>query len=132
MLGIDPNVICHKLHREQNFKAIFKKKRNHGPEWGKIIETEIEKLKNAGFIMEFFHLEWLSNVVLVKKKNGNSEYVWTSQIGTGIVQRIAFLCLELTNSWTPHRSTRGLILWMPIMATIRYAWTIPIWRKLPL
>ncbi|RXH78952.1 hypothetical protein DVH24_034159 [Malus domestica] len=56
MLGIDPNVICHKLHGEPKFKTIFKKKRNHGPEWGKIIETEIEKLKNAGFIMEFFHL----------------------------------------------------------------------------
>jgi hypothetical protein len=34
------------------------------------IGEEIHKLLAAGFIKELFHLEWLANPILVKKKNG--------------------------------------------------------------
>ena len=34
------------------------------------IGEEIAKLLTAGFIKEVSHLEWLANLVLVKKKNG--------------------------------------------------------------
>jgi hypothetical protein len=35
------------------------------------IKKELAKLLGAGFIREFFHLEWLANPVLVRKKNSN-------------------------------------------------------------
>ena len=31
---------------------------------------EVEKLLTAGFIWEVYYLEWLANVVMVKKSNG--------------------------------------------------------------
>ena len=34
------------------------------------IGEEIAKLLVAGFIKEVYHLEWLANPVLVRKKNG--------------------------------------------------------------
>jgi hypothetical protein len=34
------------------------------------IGEEIHKLLAAGFIKEVFHLEWLANPVLMKKKSG--------------------------------------------------------------
>jgi hypothetical protein len=36
----------------------------------KVIDEEVYKLLEAGFIKEVHHLEWLANPVLVKKKNG--------------------------------------------------------------
>ena len=41
---------------------------------------EVEKLLTAGFIREVFYPEWLANVVMVKKSNGNGGCVWISQI----------------------------------------------------
>jgi hypothetical protein len=35
------------------------------------IKNELAKLLAAGFIREVFHLEWLANPVLVRKKNSN-------------------------------------------------------------
>jgi predicted thioredoxin/glutaredoxin len=35
------------------------------------IKKELAKLLVAGFIREVFHLEWLANPVLVRKKNSN-------------------------------------------------------------
>lgn len=34
------------------------------------MKEEVEKLKQAGAIKEVFFLEWLSNTIVVKKKNG--------------------------------------------------------------
>jgi len=36
----------------------------------KAITEEVEKLQEVGFIREFFYLDWLENVVMVKKSNG--------------------------------------------------------------
>jgi hypothetical protein len=41
----------------------------------KAIGEEIMKLLSAGFIKEVFHLEWLANPVIVKKKNKKIEDV---------------------------------------------------------
>ena len=38
--------------------------------YGKIIEVEINKIKDARFIVEVHNSDWLANVVLVQKKNG--------------------------------------------------------------
>ena len=35
-----------------------------------VVKEEVEKLKQAGSIKEVFFPEWLSNTVVVKKKNG--------------------------------------------------------------
>ena len=40
---------------------------------------EVEKLLTLGFIREVYYLEWIANVVMVKKYNEKWRCVWTSQ-----------------------------------------------------
>ncbi|CAL9029510.1 unnamed protein product [Prunus brigantina] len=69
MPGIDPQIICHRLHVNPAIKPVAQKRRNFAPERVIIIEAEIDKLLAAGFIEEVSYAEWLANVVLVAKKD---------------------------------------------------------------
>jgi hypothetical protein len=40
------------------------------PDKNQAISDEVEKLLTAGFIREVYYLNWLANVVMVKKSNG--------------------------------------------------------------
>ncbi|KAI5352152.1 hypothetical protein L3X38_005043 [Prunus dulcis] len=69
MPGIDPQIICHRLHVNPAVKPVAQKRRNFAPERVAIIEAEIDKLLAAGFIEEVSYAKWLVNVVLVTKKD---------------------------------------------------------------
>jgi len=49
---------------------ILQKKRVFTQEKYKAIAEEIRKLLEADFIREVYYLEWLANMVMVKKENG--------------------------------------------------------------
>ena len=70
MGGIDPTVITHRLNASPSFKLVKQKQRSFAPERQKAINEEVGKLLQAGAIREVEYLEWLANVVLVKKANG--------------------------------------------------------------
>ena len=70
MGGIDPTVITHRLNTSPSFKPVKQKQRSFGPNRQKAINEEVGKLLQAGAIREEEYLEWLANVVLVKKVNG--------------------------------------------------------------
>ena len=70
MGGIDPTVITHRLNTSPSFKPVKQKRRSFAPERQKAINEEVGKLLQAGAIREVEYLEWLANVVLVKKANG--------------------------------------------------------------
>ncbi|KAM1492202.1 hypothetical protein ACFXTH_024249 [Malus domestica] len=65
---IYPKVACHKLHVNPTAKPVIQKRRHFAPERVAIIEAEIDKLLEVGFIEEVAHSAWLANVVLVMKK----------------------------------------------------------------
>ena len=67
---IDPNFICH--HLNVNPTATPKKQPPQRPskEHANAISDEVRKLKQVGTINEVFYLEWLANIVVVKKKIG--------------------------------------------------------------
>ncbi|KAL5559167.1 hypothetical protein UlMin_035378 [Ulmus minor] len=71
MPGIDPNVIVHRLNIDPNFKPIKQKRRTFNTERYMAINTKVDKLLRAGFIEEANYPDWIANVVLVKKANGN-------------------------------------------------------------
>ncbi|KAL5542329.1 hypothetical protein UlMin_010039 [Ulmus minor] len=71
MPGIDPNVIVHHLNIDPNFKPVKQKRRTFNAERYMAINTEVNKLLKAGFIEEANYPDWIANVVLVKKANGN-------------------------------------------------------------
>ncbi|KAI5326856.1 hypothetical protein L3X38_035930 [Prunus dulcis] len=68
MPGIDPNIICHRLHVNPACKPVAQKRRNFAPKRVAIIEVEIDKLLATGFIEEVSYSEWLANVVIVAKQ----------------------------------------------------------------
>ena len=70
MGGIDPTVITHRLNTIPSFKPVKQKRRSFAPERQKAINEEVGKLLQAGAIREVEYLDWLANVVLVKKANG--------------------------------------------------------------
>ncbi|KAI5338533.1 hypothetical protein L3X38_017804 [Prunus dulcis] len=69
MPGIDPQIICHRLHVSLAIKPVAQKRHNFASEWVAIIEAEIDKLLVVDFIEEVSYAEWLANVVLVAKKD---------------------------------------------------------------
>ena len=68
--GVDPDFICH--HLNVNPVVLPKKQlsRRSSKEHSDAVKKEVSKLKQAGVIKEMFYPEWLTNTVVVKKKNG--------------------------------------------------------------
>ena len=71
MGGIDPTVITHRQNVSPSLKPVKQKRRSFAPERQKAINEEVGKLLQAGAIREVEYPEWLANVVLEKKANGN-------------------------------------------------------------
>ena len=69
MLGIDPNVITHRLNVYPSSKPVRQKKKVFAPERDKAIKEEVQKLTTAQFIRKVYYSNWLANVVMVKKAN---------------------------------------------------------------
>lgn len=70
MPKIDLSMIFHCLYLDPTARPIIQCKRNHSIEQSKNIKDEIDKLKDANFILEVHHPDWPVNMVLVLKKNG--------------------------------------------------------------
>ncbi|KAI3715634.1 hypothetical protein L6452_22620 [Arctium lappa] len=70
MVGIDPEVISHRLNIDPSFKPVKQKQRKFAPERNKVINEEVDNLLKTGKIREVKYPEWLENVVVVHKKNG--------------------------------------------------------------
>jgi hypothetical protein len=70
MPGIPREVTEHSLDILPYSQAVQQQLRRFDEERRWAIGVEARKLLEAGFIKEVFHPTWLSNPVLVKKKNG--------------------------------------------------------------
>ena len=70
MPGIDPSVITHHLNVCPSFKPVRQKKRVFALKRDNAIKDEVQKLMAAKFIRGVYYLDWLANVVMVKKANG--------------------------------------------------------------
>ncbi|XP_017415437.2 uncharacterized protein LOC108326436 [Vigna angularis] len=70
MPGIHPGVMAHKLSILREACPVAQKKRRFGEDKREAIQVEVTKLMNAQFIREITYTTWLSNIVMVKKSNG--------------------------------------------------------------
>ena len=70
MPGIDPNVITHHLNVCPTYKPMRQKKKVFAPERDSAIKDKVQKLIAVKFIREVYYLDWLANVIMVKKANG--------------------------------------------------------------
>jgi len=67
---VDPNFIFH--HLNVNPSVIPKKQppQRSSKEHSNVVKKDVIKLKWVGAIKEVFYLEWLANIVVVRKKSG--------------------------------------------------------------
>jgi len=70
MPSIDPNFLCHHLSMDATVRLLRQRRRKFNEERRLVIREETQKLLSARHIREIQYLEWLANVVLVKKANG--------------------------------------------------------------
>ena len=65
--GINPSVITHRLNVYLSSKPVCQKNRVFTLERDNAIKEEVQKLTTVEFIQEIYYLDWLANVVMVKK-----------------------------------------------------------------
>ncbi|XP_038693764.1 uncharacterized protein LOC119991491 [Tripterygium wilfordii] len=70
MPGVDRKVASHRLNIRPDSKPVIQKARRSALAHAEAVVKEVEKLTEAGAIREVDYPEWLSNTVVVKKKNG--------------------------------------------------------------
>ena len=70
MLGLDPRLVAYTLNVNLEAKPVAQPARIFHTEIEGQIVREVQKLLATGFIKPIQHPLWLSNIVLVKKKNG--------------------------------------------------------------
>ena len=68
--GVSPNLACHSLNIRSKHRPIVQKRRKLALERAAIVLKEVECLLASGAIREVQYPMWLSNTVVVKKKNG--------------------------------------------------------------
>ena len=70
MPGIPANIIQHRLNVGPKKKLDQQRRIVFAPERNKAVMDVVNKLLTANFIKKVYYLEWLANVVMVKKANG--------------------------------------------------------------
>ena len=70
MPGLDPNLVAHALNVELGAKPVVQPMWTFHPDVEAQIIQEVQKLLMVGFIKPIMHPKWLSNIVPIKKKNG--------------------------------------------------------------
>ena len=67
---VDLEFIVHKLNVDLLYPTKKQKPRRSAKEYVEAIRQAVKRLKEIGVIKEIFFLEWLANIVVIKKKNG--------------------------------------------------------------
>ena len=70
MTGIDPTIAVHRLQVDPDHPPVKQKRRKIAPERNKAVNEEVQKLLDIGSVREVHYLDWLANIVVVRKKNG--------------------------------------------------------------
>ena len=69
VLGVDLEFIVHKLNVDPSFPLKKQRLKRSAKEQVEIVNQEVGKLKEARAIKEIFFPDWLTNTVVVRKKN---------------------------------------------------------------
>jgi hypothetical protein len=92
MPGVPRELVEHALNVDPKAKPVKQPLRRFDEPKRKAVASELHRLENAGFIREIKTSSWVSNPVIVPKKNIDvKEYVSTTHLSISIVQRIPSL-----------------------------------------
>lgn len=69
MVGIDPEIMSHRLNIDPIYKSKKQKRRPMNAERYSALKEDVDKLIKNEFIREVHYPDWISNSVLIKKPN---------------------------------------------------------------
>ena len=75
MPGIDPSTMVHQLNVSPSFLLVWQMKKVSSQQRDKTIVEEVHKLLDVGLIREVYYLEWLANIMMVRKSKWQVEDV---------------------------------------------------------
>ncbi|KAL0453899.1 UNVERIFIED_CONTAM: hypothetical protein Slati_1368000 [Sesamum latifolium] len=78
--GLDPNVAVHHLSVKKGARPVKQGQRRFRPELIPLIEVEVNKLIEVGFIREVKYPMWISSIVPVRKKNGQIRRIFDDML----------------------------------------------------
>ena len=67
---VDPEFVCHELNVSLEFRPVVQKVRKTAPQHAEAVREEMDRLLKIGVVREVLYPRWLSNTIVVKKKNG--------------------------------------------------------------
>jgi hypothetical protein len=67
---VDPEFASHALNVSPEYKPVVQKARRTAPQHAEAVQEEVGRLLKVGAVREVLYPQWLSNTVVVKKKNG--------------------------------------------------------------
>ena len=70
MKGVDPTIYQHTIPMKLEAKLVKLRPYTYNETFANKIKAEIDRLIEANFIYEIEHIEWVSPIVVVPKKNG--------------------------------------------------------------
>jgi hypothetical protein len=68
--GVPPDIYEHQIILKDNVKPIRQRPYRLNPKYSLMVQEEIKKLLECGFIFPVPYSEWVSSIVIVPKKNG--------------------------------------------------------------
>jgi hypothetical protein len=68
--GINPSLVMHKIHLEENSKPSREPQRRLNPVMQEVVRTEVIKLLDAGIMYPIFESKWVSLIHVVPKRVG--------------------------------------------------------------
>jgi hypothetical protein len=70
MPGIDPEIVIHEIKTYPNAKPVWQRLHPVHPRKAAAIKLKVEKILKADFIYPVALTDWVSNLVLIDKKQG--------------------------------------------------------------
>ena len=95
MSGVFLKLVKHCLSLQKGCKLVRQRLRQFHLARQEVIKKEVDKLLAVGFIKEILYPKWLSNMVVVPKKNEK----WHVCVDYTNLNNVCHFCLGLIRSW---------------------------------
>jgi len=92
MLGLDPSFVMHNLPLKERAKPIKQKPRKMHPSKALLVNKEIEKYLNAGFIRSIDYSDWMANIVPISKPTSEIQVCTNFHDINNALQKMIFHC----------------------------------------
>jgi ribonuclease HI len=115
----DPNIIQHVIPMKPQTLPFQQKLRKMHPKLEPTVQKELNKLLSAKIIFPVRHTQWVSNLVPVRKKNGEIDFASISETSIERLTKTIILSHPWNRSFNRYLVPRGYLYWMVSLDTTK-------------